>query len=345
MVVDDHPIWRETLREMLERAGHRVVAEAGDAPTALAGLDEAEPDVVIVDLGLPGMSGDQLVAEMIGRDPGLKVLVLSSSEERADVLRAVKAGAAGYLVKTAAASEVTDAVRAIDGGEIVFPPALAGVVLAELRRLAAEETGMRIAAAHGSMLMREGIARVLTELGFEVAGTVSTLDEMVSLLSTRTCDAIVSDASLIASSAAVDRVRRDHPDLPILLIGDTPDLTLATNSPRVGLLMDRRVSEPEQLREALTRLATGGTVIDPDMVGSMVGGQRGRLGLSPRECEVLALMAEGRSNGAISEQLFLTPKTVEAHVRSIFTKLGLEATQADHRRVLAVVAFLRSNAS
>jgi DNA-binding NarL/FixJ family response regulator len=208
MLVDDHPMWRQTLRNVLEhgRVGE-VVAEASDGEEAIEAARKVRPDVVIMDIELPKISGIEATKRLTEFLPGLRVLILSASDEKSEVIGAIKAGATGYLLKTAIPSEVADAVSRILKGELVLPPSLAEVVVKELT----------------------------------------------------------------------------HPS---------------------------KMTPLEDLTE--------------------------------REREVLSLMAEGRSNQAISQQLFLTSKTVEAHVRSIFMKLGLEPAADDHRRVLAVLTYLRS---
>jgi DNA-binding NarL/FixJ family response regulator len=134
MVVDDHPLWRETVRKILEyRKFARVVAEAADGQEAVELAREAVPDVVVMDIQLPRLDGIAATRALVRDRPGGRVLVLASSEDRAQVLSAVNAGASGYLLKTATSKEVTDAVGRVHNGELVFPPALAGVVLDALR--------------------------------------------------------------------------------------------------------------------------------------------------------------------------------------------------------------------
>lgn len=138
MVVDDHPMWRDAVARDLAESGFDVVATAGDGPGAVRRARAAAPDVLVLDLNLPGMPGVQVCKELVGSNPGLRVLVLSASGEHADVLEAVKSGATGYLLKSASTQELTDAVRATAAGDPVFTPGLAGLVLGEYRRLASD---------------------------------------------------------------------------------------------------------------------------------------------------------------------------------------------------------------
>jgi DNA-binding NarL/FixJ family response regulator len=136
MVVDDHPMWRDAVARDLTEAGFDVVATAGDGPEAIRRARAARPQVLVLDLNLPGASGVQVCKEVIAHDPALRVLVLSASGEHTDVLEAVKSGATGYLLKSAGREELVDAVRSTAAGDPVFTPGLAGLVLGEYRRLA-----------------------------------------------------------------------------------------------------------------------------------------------------------------------------------------------------------------
>jgi len=136
MVVDDHPLWRDAVERDLVAAGLDVVAVAADGREALARFPAARPDVVVLDLQIPPPDGVQVTAEMVAHDPAIRVLVLSASGEQADVLAAVKAGATGYLVKSASREELLAAVRRVAQGDPVFTAGLAGLVLGEFQRLA-----------------------------------------------------------------------------------------------------------------------------------------------------------------------------------------------------------------
>ncbi|GAA2380198.1 response regulator transcription factor [Streptomyces carpaticus] len=142
MVVDDHPMWRDAVARDLGEAGFEVVATAGDGPQAVRRARAVRPDVLVLDLNLPGLPGAEVCRRLAGdpgpgAEPGPRVLVLSASGEQEDVLEAVKAGATGYLVKSASAGELAEAVRRTAVGDPVFTPGLAGLVLGEYRRLAA----------------------------------------------------------------------------------------------------------------------------------------------------------------------------------------------------------------
>lgn len=210
LVVDDHPLWRQTVRSLFERAGAASeVFEAADGEQALAVAEAHRPGVVVMDMALPGMHGIEATREITRANPSIRVLVLSSTDDPDQVVEAVQAGAAGYLLKTAEPEEILEGVRRVNGGELVFPPSLSNLVLKVLR----------------------GDAR-------GVDGPLSKLTE--------------------------------------------------------------------------------------------------------REVDVLSLMAEGHTNEAIGTTLHLSSKTVERHVTSIFRKLDLDPASGGHRRVLAVIAYLRS---
>ena len=143
MVVDDHPMWRDAVARDLDDAGFDVVASVGEGAQALRIAGAASPDVVVLDLQLPDISGVDVVLGLLAARPGTRVLILSASGEQQDVLNAVKAGAAGYIVKSVGRAEFIDAVRRTAAGEPVFTPGLAGLVLGEFRRLAASREGSR----------------------------------------------------------------------------------------------------------------------------------------------------------------------------------------------------------
>ena len=214
---------------------------------------------------------------------------------------------------------------------------------------------MRVVIADDEVLLREGLERLLTEAGFEVVGKVGTADELRRKVElTRPDVAIVdikmppthTDEGLVAAEAIQD----SHPETAVLVLSHYLASRYALrlieqHSGGVGYLLKERVSDLAVVTDALARLHEGESVVDPTIVSRLVNRARpaSRLDeLTEREREVLALIAEGRSNKGICERLFLSPKTVEAHVKHIFMKLGIEESGDDHRRVLAVLAFLRS---
>jgi DNA-binding NarL/FixJ family response regulator len=211
---------------------------------------------------------------------------------------------------------------------------------------------VRVVIAEDSVLMREGLARVLADAGFEMVAAVGTGDELLKAIGWTKPDVAILDIRMPptqtdegAQTAA--EIRAGHPEVGILLLSQVVEsrhaLRLFSESPEgFGYLLKDRVVEIDDFVDAVRRVARGGTAMDPEVVKQLLGRNEGPLAeLSPREREVLALMAEGRSNQAVSRALFLSPKTVETHVKSIFTKLRLAPAPDDHRRVLAVLAFLQ----
>jgi DNA-binding NarL/FixJ family response regulator len=214
---------------------------------------------------------------------------------------------------------------------------------------------MRVVIADDAVLFREGLARVLEAADIQVAAQVGDADQLLARVRADPPDAVVVDIRMPPTHTregldAARRVRAEHPPVGVLVLSQYVEphnamQLLEEGASGVGYLLKDRVADVSEVVEAVRRVAGGGSVIDPEVVAQLVGRQRARnpiQELSKREQQVLALMAEGRSNQEICQRLFLSPKTVEAHVRSIFTRLDLAATPDDHRRVLAVLAFLRA---
>ena len=214
---------------------------------------------------------------------------------------------------------------------------------------------MRVILADDEVLLREGLARLLTEAGFEVAGKAADAEELLRLVDRRRPDLVVVDIKMPPTHtdeglAAAETIGARHPGIGILVLSHYLEpryaLRLLEQHPeRAGYLLKDRVSDVAVLADALRRIGEGECVIDPTIVSRLVARRRGGAleELTEREHQVLALMAEGHSNDGIGDHLFLSSRTVEAHIRQIFLKLGLRDAPAYHRRVVAVLTFLRSN--
>jgi DNA-binding NarL/FixJ family response regulator len=214
---------------------------------------------------------------------------------------------------------------------------------------------LRIVLADDSLLMREGIARLLVEAGFEVVAQVGDADALLAATRELRPDVAVIDIRMPPTHTdeglrAAEAIRAEHgTSVAILVLSQYVETTVALRlvadgAGGVGYLLKDRVEDLDDFSAAVRRVARGGSVIDPEVVAQLVSRRRARVpldDLTEREREVLALMAEGRSNQAICDRLFLAPKTVEAHIANIFSKLELLPAPDDHRRVLAVLAHLR----
>jgi DNA-binding NarL/FixJ family response regulator len=213
---------------------------------------------------------------------------------------------------------------------------------------------VRVVIADDSVLLREGLARLLEDAGFEVVGQAGDGEDLVRKVGAHKPDAAVVDLRMPPTHTdeglrAAKRIRERQPGTGVLVLSQYAEEEYATEllgdgAEGVGYLLKDRVADVDGFADAVRRVAEGGSALDPEIVQLMLGRRRDEPleELTAREREVLALMAEGRSNQAIAEDLVITERAVEKHVTSIFGKLDLTPAPADHRRVLAVLTFLRA---
>jgi DNA-binding NarL/FixJ family response regulator len=214
---------------------------------------------------------------------------------------------------------------------------------------------VRVVVADDSVLLREGVVRLLEEWGFEVVGQAGDADDLLRKVNAHKPDVAVVDIRMPPTNTddglrAALRIRSEHPDTSVLVLSQYVEESYALElvgdaAGGVGYLLKDRVADLERFIDAVKRLGEGGSALDPEVVSRLLGRRRQAdplAEISPREREVLALMAEGRSNHAIASELVVTERAVEKHVTSIFNKLNLPPTADDHRRVLAVLTYLRA---
>jgi DNA-binding NarL/FixJ family response regulator len=214
---------------------------------------------------------------------------------------------------------------------------------------------VRVAIAEDSVLLREGLARLLGEAGFEVVGQCGDAEQLMMKLGRNSVDVAIVDIRLPPTHndeglRAALEIRASHPSVGVLVLSQYVELglamkLLAESAEGVGYLLKDRISDVKDFVSAVERVASGGSAIDPIIVSTLLSRQRKDdplAELTPREREVLVLMAEGSSNQGIADRLVITVRAVEKYVSSIFSKLGLPSTGSESRRVLAVLAFLRS---
>jgi DNA-binding NarL/FixJ family response regulator/class 3 adenylate cyclase len=244
------------------------------------------------------------------------------------------------------------------GGVTTFPPLRLGLSVDARAEpvggdLEKDDSSVRVALAEDGVLLREGIARLLTEAGFDVVGQSGTAEDLLLKVRSYAPDVAVIDIRMPPTQTdeglrAAQEIRAKHPGVGVLVLSQHVEPMyamelLSESAEGVGYLLKDRVADLEEFVAAVRRVAKGGSALDPSLVTELVHQpeQDPLEGLTRREREVLELMAEGRSNQAIGEALFITSRAVEKHVTSIFAKLGLPVAPEDHRRVLAVLAFLR----
>jgi DNA-binding NarL/FixJ family response regulator len=222
--------------------------------------------------------------------------------------------------------------------------------------LSRERDPLRVVIAEDSVLLREGIVRLLEESGFEVVGQAGDGEDLLRKVGAHKPDVAVVDVRMPPTHTdegmrAAHRIRADHPDTAVLVLSQFVDEAsaldlLSESTESTGYLLKDRVADVESFTDAVRRVADGGSALDPEVVALLLGRRRREdplMALSPREREVLGLMAEGRSNSAMAEAHGVSERAVEKHVTAIFSKLDLPRAVADHRRVLAVLTFLRAD--
>ena len=214
---------------------------------------------------------------------------------------------------------------------------------------------MRVVLADDTMLLREGVARLLGEAGFDVVGQAGTAEELVAQVASVTPDVAIVDLRMPPTHTdeglrAALEIRAANPKVGVLVLSQHADVGLAmklldSGAESVGYMLKDRVADLDDFADAIRRVAAGGSALDPTIVSQLLSKRRGSGPLddiSAREREVLELMAEGRSNQGIAERLEISDRGVQKHVTNIFDKLGIAAGTDDHRRVLAVLTFLRA---
>ncbi|HEY7792430.1 MAG TPA: response regulator [Gaiellaceae bacterium] len=359
---------RRLLRESVASSGgHEVDSRGDELFAAFATPDEAAAAAVEAQRRLGGHTWPQPVRVRIGLHTAPAMLD-DDGYVGVDVHRAFRIANAGHGGQIVASEAVAVALAPEHEFRDLGPWLLPDLPEPE-RIFQLEEPGLggsfpplrarpgaapvRAVLADDSVLLREGVARLLEDAGFDVVAQSGTAEDLLRHVAMHKPDVAVVDIRMPPTQTdeglrAAKQIRENHPETGVLVLsqyvepGYAMEL-LSESAESVGYLLKDRVADVDEFAAAVRRVAEGGSALDPAVVSELVGRHRRDDpldALSPREREVLELMAEGRSNQAIAERLFVTLRAVEKHVTSIFTKLRLPATAEDHRRVLAVLALL-----
>jgi len=356
LIVDDHPSFRRFARLLLEQAGFSVVGEADDCASGLAAAERLRPQVILLDVMLPDGSGIEIAAALADRCLDGTRVVLTSSRSAADLgVTLEEAPVRGFIAKDAFTGEAfAELVEAASvNGTGVVPGRLS--TAAGAIATGSGPTALRVVIADDAALLRQGIARLLTDAGMDVCGQAEDASGLMRLVEAERPDiAIVdirmppthTDEGLVAARLIGDR----YPGTGVLVLSQYVEAAYVLrlvegNEGGMGYLLKDRVLDARELVSALERIHAGETVVDRELVDALLARRRETSPLeelTEREGEVLALMAEGLTDRGIAERLWVTPATVETHIRHILRKLHLPAGAAHNRRVHAVLTYLRT---
>jgi DNA-binding NarL/FixJ family response regulator/class 3 adenylate cyclase len=369
---------RELIREAVERERGVVLDALGDETSNVFANPMQALDAAVDAQRSLAAHGFKVRMGIHTGEPSLS----GGSYYGVDVHRAARiteAGHGGQILASRVASDLlggscefrplgTHFLRGLEAPEEVFQVVASGLVTefpslrADGKPLAAagesretQEPSMRVVLAEDSVLLREGIARLLEDAGFEVVGQAGNADELLLKVRSYSPEVAIVDIRMPPTQTdeglqAARKIREHYPSTGVLVLSQYLETAyalelLSESAEGVGYLLKDRVADIQTFVGAVRRVGEGGSALDPAVVAQLVGRQRRNdpvADLTPREREVLELMAEGRSNQAIADTLVVTERAVEKHVTSIFAKLRLPASPDDHRRVLAVLTYLRS---
>jgi DNA-binding NarL/FixJ family response regulator len=335
MVVEDDETFRGLARRLCRHAGFVVVAEAGTAREALARARDVRPDAVLLDVHLPDAFGPDVAAELTRSTPPPTVLLMSSDGDSISGDDARAAGARGFVAKT-------DLARTDLASWFGTAVTVRGV------------SPIRILIAEDQLLLREGLARLLAESGFDVVAQAADATDLLRKVNAHRPDVALVDVQMPPGGeddglrAAIE-IRAAFPDVGVIVLSQYLEERYALDligddARRVGYLLKDRIGDLASLTDAIQRVARGGSALDPDVVAAMVGRRRRHDpldALSPRERDVLELMAQGKSNQGIADELVVSLAAIEKHITGIFRALGVGHEPSEHRRVMAVLALLQ----